>query len=59
MRADCPDCEAFRRERATQISTGTGDLGDLLTRVALHESTTHRKPPRCHVPLVPEQKEIS
>lgn len=41
MRDDCPDCQAYRRERATQLRTGTGDLGDLLTRVAMHESAAH------------------
>lgn len=44
MRDDCPDCAAYRGERAKQIRTGRGDLGDLLTRLALHESTTHRDP---------------
>jgi putative ATP-grasp target RiPP len=41
MKASCPDCETFRQERALQLRTGEGDLGDLLTRVALHEATAH------------------
>lgn len=44
MRVDCPDCDGLRRERAAQVRTGKGDLGDLLIRVALHEATAHRKP---------------
>lgn len=41
MKADCPECEEFRQERAVQLRTGEGGLGDLLTRVALHEATAH------------------
>ena len=44
MKADCPDCETFRKERALQLRTGEGDLGDLLTRVALHEAKAHPMP---------------
>ncbi len=41
MRSDCPICEAFRSEREAQVRTGEGELGDLLTRVALHEASAH------------------
>jgi putative ATP-grasp target RiPP len=44
MKAGCPDCETFRKERALQLRTGEGDLGDLLTRVALHEAKAHPVP---------------
>lgn len=55
MRADCSACKAFRRERETQVHTGEGDLGDLLTRVALHEATAHRRsPPPRRCPTHPE-----
>ncbi|GGV56063.1 hypothetical protein GCM10010294_01310 [Streptomyces griseoloalbus] len=57
MRADCPDCEDYREERATQIRTGRGDLGDLLTRVALHESTP-RCMPRSQEPVRPDAEGV-
>ncbi|MFF2201841.1 hypothetical protein [Streptomyces sp. NPDC058145] len=43
MKADCADCDGLRHERAAQIRTGKGDLGDLLTRTALHEAIEHRE----------------
>jgi hypothetical protein len=48
MRSDCSSCEAFRSEREAQVRTGEGDLGDLLTRVALHEASAHRGSVRLH-----------
>jgi hypothetical protein len=41
MRSDCLGCQAFRSEREAQVRHGEGDLGDLLTRVALHEASAH------------------
>jgi hypothetical protein len=48
MRSDCLSCEAFRSEREAQVRTGEGDLGDLLTRVALHEASADCGSSRLH-----------